>query len=128
MQSDPQQCKMMMLGTMRSVQRQAMLGNGGQSGSGEMQVEGPAIHASAQGVKRLAEVVLQSNSDTRVRSSNESPSIKQSLDKVNYATGLMGWPLHVATTGCREGASRGRSVVVSECREFSEEPAMKQIS
>ena len=41
-----------------------------QSGSGEMQVEGRAVRASAQGAKRLAEVVLQRDSGTRHWSCN----------------------------------------------------------
>ena len=46
-------------------------GNRDQPGPGEMHVEGQATQASVQGVKRLAEAVLQRDSDTRVRSSNE---------------------------------------------------------
>ena len=36
-----------------------------------MQVEGQTLQTSPQGVKRSAEAVLQCDSDTRVRSSNE---------------------------------------------------------
>ena len=46
-------------------------GNRGQLGSGGMQVEGQATQAPAPGVKRLAEVVVQRDCDTRDRSSNE---------------------------------------------------------
>ena len=46
-------------------------GKRGQSDSGEMQVEDQATQAPAPGVKRLAEVFVQRDCDTRDRSSNE---------------------------------------------------------
>ena len=58
----------MMLRTMSTVQSPSGDGNRAQSGFGKVQVEG---EASAQGVKRRAEALLQRDSDARVRSSTE---------------------------------------------------------
>ena len=56
-----------------------------QSGAGEVQVEGRAVQAPAQAVKRFADAVLQRDSDTRARSSHD-PMPDSGMDMESIVT------------------------------------------